>query len=66
MDGVTVSKLTETLLNILLGCFGFFSICLAANMIQTIIIDHRREKREAKKEAQDDEYHAKRMQDLVK
>ncbi len=66
MDVITVSKVTETLINILLGCSGFFCICLAANMIQTIINDHRREKREAKKEAQDDEYHAKRMQNLVK
>ena len=32
--------------------------------IQTIVNEHKREKREEKKALQDDEYHAKRMEAL--
>ena len=64
METVTVSKLTETLLNILLGGFGLVCLSVATNIIQTIINDHKHEKREQRKAAQDDEYHQKRMKEL--
>ena len=66
METVTVSKLTETLLNILLGGFDLVCLSVATNIIQTIINDHKREKREQRKAAQDDEYHQKRMKELDK
>ena len=62
MEATTVSALTELLVNILLGCFSLMSLAMAVNFIQTIVNDYKREKREAKKALQDDEYHAKRME----
>ena len=46
--------ISSLLCNILIGCFA----------IQTVINDFKREKREEKKAAQDDEYHIKRMESL--
>ena len=66
METVTVSKLTEALLNLLLGGFALVSLSVATNIIQTIINDHKHEKREQRKATQDDEYHQKRMKELDK
>ena len=49
---------------------GIFSwVCLNAiiiiSSIQSFIYDRKREKREKKKAAQDDEYHTTRMKDLL-
>lgn len=64
MEATTVSALTELLVNILLGCFSLMCLTIVVNFIQSIINDHKREKREVKKSQQDDEYHAKRMESL--
>lgn len=64
MDGTTVSTLTEALVNVLLGSFTIVCISLAVNMIQSIINDRRREKRELESAARDLEYHEARMKDL--
>lgn len=66
MEATTVSALTEMLVNFLLGGFSLVCICVAVNMIQSIVNDHKREKREEKKSAQDDEYHAQRMKEFLK
>lgn len=50
--------------NILIGCFCIVVLTWAAVGIQSIVIDHKREKREEKKALQDEEYHAKRMESL--
>ena len=54
------------LCNILISCFCVVVLSWAVVGIQTVIIDFRREKREEKKAAQDDEYHQKRMSELVR
>ena len=52
--------ISSLLCNILIGCFCSLTI----SGIQTIVNEHKREKREEKKALQDDEYHAKRMEAL--
>ena len=54
------------LCNILINCFCVVVLSWAVVGIQTVIIDFRREKREEKKAAQDDEYHQKRMSELIR
>lgn len=66
MDGTTVSVLTEALVNILLGCFSITTLCWAFAGVQSIINDHKREKREEERAKNDAEYHEKRMQELMK
>lgn len=56
--------ISSLLCNILIGCFCIVVLTWAAVGIQSIVIDHKREKREEKKALQDDEYHAKRMESL--
>ncbi len=63
MNEVVISSL---LLHILLGCFCLVVLSWAVAVIQSVIIDYRRDKRETKKAAQDDEYHQKRMSDLIR
>lgn len=64
MEATTVSALTELLVNILLGCFSLMCLTMVVNFIQSIVNDHRREKREVEREARDLEYHNKRMNEL--
>ena len=61
MNEVVISTV---LLHILLGCFCLVVLSWAVVGIQNVILDVRRDKREAKKAAQDDEYHRERMKNL--
>ena len=54
------------LINILLFLFCLLCIGTVALMVTGIIIDHKREKREEKREARDKEYHLERMKELLK
>lgn len=56
--------ISSILCNILIGCFCIVVLSWAVVGIQTVINDFKREKREEKKAAQDDEYHEKRMEVL--
>ena len=56
--------ISSLLCNILIGCFCIVVLSWAVVVIQTVINDFKREKREEKKAAQDDEYHVKRMEAL--
>ena len=61
MNEVVISSV---LLHILLGCFCLVVLSWAVVGIQNVILDFRRDNREAKKAAQDDEYHRERMKNL--
>ena len=61
MNEVVISSV---LLHILLGCFCLVVLSWAVVGIQNVILDFRRDKREMKKAAQDDEYHRERMKNL--
>lgn len=52
------------LVNICIASFACVGIGFAVSMIQTVINDHKREKREEERDKRDLEYHEKRMQDL--
>lgn len=54
--------LSPILCNLLIASFCLVMLAWAAVGIQTLITDRKEEKRKEKKEAQDDEYHAKRME----
>ena len=56
--------ISTVLCNILVACFCVVVLSWAVVAIQTVINDIKREKREEKKAAQDDEYHLKRMEAL--
>ena len=56
--------ISSLLINIVIGCFCIMLFSMSVSIIQTIVNDHKREKREQKKALQDDEYHAKRMESL--
>lgn len=56
--------ISSLLCNILIGCFYIVVLSWAVVAVQTVINDFKREKREEKKAAQDDEYHVKRMEAL--
>ena len=60
-NSVIISSL---LCNILIGCFCVMVLSMAISIIQSIVNDFKREKREEKKALQDDEYHKKRMENL--
>lgn len=66
MDTTTVSALTEVLVNILLGSFSVLTLCWAIAGVQTLINDHKREKREEESAKRDLEYHEQRMKALEK
>ena len=55
--------ISSLLCNILIGCC-IVVLSWAVVAVQTVINDFKREKREEKKAAQDDEYHVKRMEAL--
>lgn len=59
MENIVISTL---LCNILVACTCVMILSWAAVGIHTLITDHKDEKRKEKKEAQDDEYHVKRME----
>ena len=59
MENIVISTL---LCNILVACFCVMILSWAAVGIHTLITDHKDDKRKEKKEAQDDEYHVKRME----
>ena len=56
--------ISTVLCNILIGCFCVVVLSWAVVAIRTATNDFRREKREEKKSAQDDEYHQARMKAL--
>jgi hypothetical protein len=58
--------ISSLLCNILIGCLCIVVVSWAVVAIQTVINDFKREKREEKKSAQDDEYHKKRMKSFDK
>ena len=61
MNTITISTI---LVNICIGCFACVGLTTAISMIQSIINDHKREKREQGKDKRDLEYHEKRMKDF--
>ena len=63
-NSLHMARLLHLLCNILIGCFCIVVLSWAVVAIQTVINDFKREKREEKKAAQDDEYHIKRMESL--
>lgn len=58
METIMISTI---LVNICIGCFACVGLTTAISMIQSIINDHKREKREQEKDKRDLEYHEKRM-----
>lgn len=54
--------ISTILVNICIGCFACVGLTTAISMIQSIINDHKHEKREQEK--RDLEYHEKRMKDF--
>ena len=54
METIMISTI---LVNICIGCFACVGLTTAVSMIQSIINDHRRDKRDL-------EYHEKRMKDF--
>ena len=61
METIMISTI---LVNICIGCFACVGLTTAISMIQSIINDHKREKREQEKDKRDLEYHEKRMKDF--
>ena len=61
MNTITISTI---LVNICIGCFACVGLTTAISMIQSIINDHKREKREQEKDKSALEYHEKRMKDF--
>ena len=60
----STGMISSLLCNILIWCFCIVDLTWAVVALQTVINDFKREKREEKKAAQDDEYHIKRMESL--
>lgn len=61
MESIMISTI---LVNICICSFACVGVGFAVSMIQTIINDHKREKREEERDKRDFEYHEKRMKDL--
>ena len=61
---MTVTTLQTILITALIATWLVFSIVFLISSIQSFFNDRKREKREEKKAAQDDEYHIKRMESL--
>lgn len=64
MEANTVSALTETLVNILLGIWSCVSIGFLISMVQNIVESRRQAKRDRDREARDIEYHEARMKEF--
>ncbi|HEM3561081.1 hypothetical protein HO924_05130 [Streptococcus suis] len=58
------NMISTILVNICIGCFAYVGLTTAISMIQSIIYDHKREKREQEKDKRNLEYHEKRMKDF--
>ena len=56
--------MTTILLNILLGLYSVLCVTFLVSMIQSILNDRKRYKRDEEREARDREYHEKRMRDF--
>ena len=56
--------LSTFLCNLLLICFSIMNLCWAATAIQSMIYDHKDQKRKEEAAKRDEEYHAKRMEAL--
>ena len=61
METIMISTI---LVNICIGCFACVGLTTAISMIQSIINDHKREKREQEKDKRDLEYHEKRSANI--
>jgi len=64
MEANTVSALTETLVNILLGIWSCVSIGFLISIVQNIVESRRQAKRDRDREARDIEYHEARMKEF--
>lgn len=58
--------ISTILINICIGCFACMGLATAVSIIQSIINDRKREKREANKETRDIEYREARMKEYRK
>ncbi len=56
--------MTTILLNILLGLYSILCVTFLISMIQSILGDRKRAKRDEEREARDREYHEIRMRDF--
>lgn len=56
--------MTTILLNILLGLYSVLCVTFLISMIQSILGDRKRAKRDEEREVRDREYHEKRMRDF--
>ena len=63
METNTVSALTEFIVNFLLGTWACVSVSFLVSMIQSIVNERKREKREREREARDLEYHEARIKE---
>ena len=61
MEAIMISTI---LVNICIGCFACVGLATAVSIIQSIINNHKREKREKEQASRDLEYHEKRMKEL--
>ena len=61
METIMISTI---LVNICIGYFACVGLATAVSIIQSIINDHKREKREKEKDKRDLEYHEKRMKNF--
>ena len=66
METTTISALTEFLVNLLLCIWSCVSIAFLVSMIQSIINERKREKRDREHEARELEYHEARMKEYDK
>lgn len=58
METIMISTI---LVNICIGCFACVDLTTAISMIQSILNDHKRKKREQEKDKSELEYHEKHM-----
>jgi len=58
--------MTTILVNILLAMCSALDVAILVGVIQTIIRDHKSEKRDAERDARDKEYHELRMKEFSK
>ena len=61
METIMISTI---LVNICIGCFACVGLTTAISMIQSILNDHKRKKREQEKDKHELEYHEKHMRDF--
>ncbi len=61
METIMISTI---LVNIYIDCFACVGLAAAISMVQSIINDHKHEKREQEKDKRDLEYHEKRTKNF--